>query len=74
VSDLKLTREEHAAIATLERLAKRWPKSLWLFSANGELNVMRYAADGQRGVEPNGGIDQTFSVATIDINNDGGDW
>jgi len=30
----KLTKEERAAIRTLERLAKRWPKTLVLFGAS----------------------------------------
>jgi hypothetical protein len=76
------TPEERRAIATLRRLAKRWPKTLWLFSANGSLNVMRYDADGKTAMTSAVGqyhplteaVDQAYSLATIDIPNDGGDW
>lgn len=39
ISDL--TDGEAKAIRSLERLAKRWPDSLMLFSANGSLKVVR---------------------------------
>jgi hypothetical protein len=35
--DIPLTDEERKAIASLERLAKRWPQSLKLFSRSGSL-------------------------------------
>lgn len=66
--------EERRAIATLHRLAKRWPKSLWLFSAGGSLCVMKRAPDGDRMRTPDGGMDPAACLATIDISNDGGDW
>ncbi|MDQ0305280.1 hypothetical protein [Ancylobacter polymorphus] len=68
------TPEERRAIATLERLAKCWPKSLWLFSASGLLCVMRNGPDGSKAHVPGGGIDPDYILATIDISNDGGDW
>jgi len=36
----KLTKEERAAIRTLERLAKRWPKTLVLHGGGGNLAVL----------------------------------
>lgn len=39
-SPRKLTKEERVAIRTLERLAKRWPKSLMLFGCDGVLHVI----------------------------------
>lgn len=81
---MTLTNEERAAIRALERLAKKWPKSLWLFSVSGTLHVMKKDAKGKRPevpdtscqAAPGGGTltDQRMSVATIDIENDGGDW
>lgn len=80
---IDLTDEERRAIASLRRLAKRWPKSLWLFSASGTLHVMRKSPDGGRPELPDksyssslGGTvtDVRFSITTIDIDNDGGDW
>lgn len=71
-----LTPDERRAIASLKRLAKRWPKSLWLFSASGSLNVMRCGADGARvhHRHPDCGVDQSYSLTTVDLPNDGGDW
>lgn len=71
---MELTKEERHAIRTLERLSSRWPETLWLFSANGELNIMKYKKDGTRAVLSHGGMDANYSVASIDIPNDGGDW
>lgn len=71
------TDDERRAIATLQRLARRWPKSLWLFSASGQLNVMRLRQDGQRalgGDNAPDAADPDYVLATIDIPNDGGDW
>lgn len=72
--DFELTKKEQNAINTLKRLGKRWPESLWLFSASGTLCVMR-KKDGARVELPNWGVDQEFVVTTIPgIENDGGDW
>ena len=69
-----LTKEEKAAIATLKSLAKRWPKTLWLFSADGVLHVMRKGAGGLPMMTESGGVDRDGVVDIIDIRNDGGDW
>jgi len=37
----ELTDEERRAIASLKRLAKKWPKSLWLFVTSGDMHVMK---------------------------------
>lgn len=71
---LKPTPEEAKAIASLKRLAKKWPKSLWLFSAGGSLNVMRYDDNGQPVHLSNCGVDPYYSLDTINIPNSGGDW
>lgn len=68
------TLEEMKAIRSLRRLAKRWPKSLWLFSASGSLCVMRALPDGGSAHVSGSGVDPTFVLDTIDIPNDGGDW
>ena len=70
----ELTKEERNAISTLERLAKRWPESLWLFSGSGRLWVMRKNAQGEQAYTPRGGNDQAYCVKHIEIENDGGDW
>lgn len=68
------TAEEARAIRSLQRLAKTWPKSLWLFSASGSLCVMQKDDDGERRRLPCNGMDPDASLATIKIENDGGDW
>ena len=67
------TEEELAAIASLKRLAKRWPRSLTLASMGGSLVV--YHTDDER---MSAGIAETRAQAVLDqitgIPNDGGDW
>lgn len=75
---MKLTKEEKQAIKSLERLARNWPETLWLFSAAGILHIVK-KADGERvrrGTDVARGMsyDQDYSIAAIDIPNDGGDW
>jgi len=43
--DVELTKEERNGINTLERLAKRWPKSLWLFVGEVSLSVQKLDDD-----------------------------
>lgn len=81
MSDFELTKQEKSAIRTLKRLEKRWPKSLWLFSAGGSLIVMRKNSDGERagvinkdGKMTGQGADSNYEVEHINIENDGGDF
>lgn len=39
--DVMITLEEQKAIASLERLAKKWPKTLQLFSWSGSLTILK---------------------------------
>lgn len=72
---MNLTLEETKAIKSLQRLAKKWPKSLWLYSASGTLNVMKTNKKGEHAVVENGSIDPYYLVGHIQgISNDGGDW
>ncbi len=77
---LPVTVEEKRAIATLKRLAKRWPKTLWLASMNSSLHVMATGPTGEREYHPvttdgsGGGLNAAYSLTTVDIPNDGGDW
>lgn len=70
---IELTEKERRAISALEKVAKIWPGSLWLFSAGGNLHVMQKDWSGEC-VFKGEGVDQGYSVATINIENDGGDW
>ena len=76
--EFELTKEEKSAIAALKRLAKRWPDTLWLFSASA-LCVMRCGPNGEHvtgGSNPSAeAIDPDYIVTTISgIDHDGGDW
>lgn len=71
---MTLTDEENKAIRSLKRIAKAWPKSLWLYSASGSLCVMKRNEDGERAESSTGGVDPDYIVDHIDIPNDGGDW
>lgn len=61
---MDLTEEEKRTVATLKRLAKKWPKSLHLFSWSGSLHVMK-PGDGRSHSES--------SITIINIPNSGGD-
>jgi hypothetical protein len=65
MGNLVLTCAERNAVAALRRLAKRWPKTLTLFSWSGTLAVFKP------------GDDRTYEEATVTtirgIPNDGGD-
>ena len=75
ITDNPLTKDENNAIRALQRVAKRWPDTLWLFSGSGTLHVMRAGEDGGAVMTANfGGVDPDYCVTTIDIVNDGGDW
>ena len=37
----ELTKEEINAIRSLERLSKRWPRTLWIYAASESLHVMK---------------------------------
>lgn len=70
----KLTDDERRAIASLRRLEKQWPKSLWLFSASGSLLIMKKGDDGKQKYTPYGAPDPACIVGTVNIENDGGDF
>ena len=74
--ELEVTQEEQNAIRTLQRPAKRWPKSLWLFAASHDLWVMKLSPASERYVvATHGGMDSDAIVAHIrGIHSDGGDW
>jgi hypothetical protein len=75
MEELTPTTEEQKAINSLKRLAKKWPKSLWLFSASGSLCVMRAGEDGEQATLGHGGMDPSYILDNIHgIKNDGGDW
>ena len=67
-----LTDDEAKAVRSLERLAKKWPDTLQLFSWSGTLHVM-LTEDVHECFLADGGY-QDASITTIPgIRNDGGD-
>ena len=70
----KLTKEEQHVIRVLKNLSSHWPKTLWIFAAGGDLNVMRYNEKGERAITEFGGMDQEYIVDAISFPSDGGDW
>jgi hypothetical protein len=70
-----LTDEERRAVASLQRLAKRWPQSLKLISMEGSLGVIR-TADPRWVDDTKPSFErQAAIIADIDgIPNDGGAW
>jgi hypothetical protein len=82
--EIKLTAAERRVIRKLQKLAAAWPPTLWLFSGDGQLYVMRTGENGEQVLVPlcsgqgmheiGGGVDSSYIVAKIDIPNDGGAW
>jgi hypothetical protein len=71
---LEPTEKEAKAIRALQRLADKWPDTLWLFSCSGSLLVMRKDDQGHHAHVPGGGVNIDYELATIrGIDNDGGD-
>ncbi len=71
---MEITKEEEKAINALKKVAKKWPKSLWLFSASGTLHVMKKGENGEQVHLNNFSMDPDYTITSIDIQNDGGDW
>ena len=65
---------ESTAVRRLQKLAEDWPETLWLFAANGTLNVMRYDESGEQVMTGEGCVDSEHIVEAIDIPCDGGGW
>ena len=74
LDDSEPTVEERRAIRSLQRLARRWPHSLWIWCADGRLYVMRKGADGGHAMLRTDGVDPAYVLGTVAIEADGGDW
>lgn len=66
---MKLTREERNAITALKGIARQWPESLWLFSSDGKLMVMKNNHNNEAAMI---GLsyDPDYKIAEIDIPHD----
>jgi uncharacterized metal-binding protein len=75
MEEIELTKKEELAIKRLQKLAKTWPKTLWLFSCSGSLEVHKLNKDNEVAIDNNGSPDPNYCVETIiGIKNDGGDY
>ena len=76
MADIELTDEERRAIASLKRVAKKWPATLWLFcGGQSGIAVMRTHEDGGHAHLSTSGVDPAYIVDEIQgIDSDGGDW
>ena len=73
--DLDLTDDQKRAVLALKRVAKRWPKGIWLFCTADGIEVMRCGPDGEHVMAHGGGVDRDYYVDSINgIDHDGGDW
>lgn len=71
---VEITKEEQSAIRSFQRLARKWPKSLELFSWSGSLVVTKAGSEGRQvivenihgirndGGDPNDEIDQNADI------------
>jgi len=73
---MDITQEEKQAIASLKRLAKRWPDSLWLFCGGQQgIAIMKVDENGERRTTGLGeGFDGNYVVDQVDMPVEGGDW
>ena len=69
-----LPKREQRVFDLLTRLTNIWPDSLWLWSANGNLYLMRTGRDGERVMTSFGSVDDTYVVDVFNIPSDGGAW
>ena len=67
------TAKEVRAVAELRKLAKNWPKSLWIFAPGDYLYVLR-TVNGERVYNADGGVDQSHIVDYVAVPSDGGEW
>ena len=72
--ELIITQKEQKAINTLKKLSKTWPNTIWIFAADGKLNIMKKNEDNYPAMNNKGSVDQDYIIEMIDIDADGGDW
>ena len=69
------TPEEKRAIASLKRVANKWPDSLWIFASDQGLTVMRNNDEGKHATLGVGkGMNPDYILDFIRIDAEGGDW
>lgn len=67
----ELNEEERKAVASLKRLANKWPNTLWLLTNGQGLCILKADESGRPIMTENGDYDQDYTVACIDIHSDG---
>ena len=73
--DIELTADEKLALSALKRLAKRWPKTLWIYSGDGGAMVLKTGSDGKK-AKLGDTIDPNYIVGHVPgaMHIDGGVW
>jgi hypothetical protein len=72
---LELTHDESKAIRKLQKVARTFPKSLFIFVGNGSFHILKNNDDGSPPYNSNGGVESKNIVATITgFTADGGDF
>lgn len=71
---IPLTNEEIKAVEALEKVFKKFPKTLWLFN-DGTMSIMKYSKDGKAVYTKEGSVDQGYVVTVIhNLHSEGGAW
>lgn len=71
------TKAELKWIEDFKKLAKRCPKSIWIYANGYDLNIMKYpegSRDRMMNKRDGGGVDPDNIIGRVEIANDGGDW
>lgn len=70
------TKAELKWIEDFKKLAKRCPKSLWIYANGYDLNIMKYpeGSNGFMSKRDGSAVDPDNVIGRVEIANDGGDW
>ena len=71
-----LSEKDKKLIQMLKKLEKAWTNTnLWLFVAEGQINIMQGDKDGKPAMTDRGGVDPEYIVDSIVLPGaDGGGW
>jgi len=72
--EMEATAKEQAWFDRLKRCYDEMPDSVWIFTANGTVNMLRLGGDGRRAMDGGGSVDQDFLLDGFVARTDGGDW
>ena len=71
----QLSKKDKELIQMLKKLEKAWANTnLWLFVAEGQINIMQGDKDGKQAMTSSGGVDPEYIVDSVVLPADGGGW